>query len=153
MRKGKKSFVRFVLGGTLVKINKWGHKKVLSFSCREGPYRFVWYVDGNGDVDFDERSKICIIKDVDEQWCECLRRDIGIYHINQNWLKMWDSTFLKGEGLHMWSKRMWFYTKLRIQCEKGTSTLTWTKDVEMWMKNGLGFGDIDINFLLHGEKL
>jgi hypothetical protein len=58
-------------------MNKWGHKKVLSFSCREGPYRFVWYVDGNGDVDFDERSKICIIKDVDEQWCEYLRRDLG----------------------------------------------------------------------------
>lgn len=61
LRKGKKSFVRPILGGTLVKMNKWGHNKVISFSCREGLYVFVGYVDGNGDVDFDERGRICII--------------------------------------------------------------------------------------------
>jgi hypothetical protein len=47
-------------------MNKWGHEKVLSSRCREGPYRFVGYVDENGDVNFDERGKSCIIKDVDE---------------------------------------------------------------------------------------
>jgi len=66
LRKGKKSFVRLVLGGTLVKMNKWGHKKVLSSSCKEGPCRFVGYVDGNGDVYFDERGKICIIEYANE---------------------------------------------------------------------------------------
>jgi hypothetical protein len=60
--KGKNTFVRLVLGGTLMKMNKWGHKKVLFFNCREGPYKFVGYVDGNGD----ERGRICIIEDAYE---------------------------------------------------------------------------------------
>jgi hypothetical protein len=45
-----------------MKMNKWGHKKILSFNCREGPYKFVGYVDGNGD----ERGRICIIEDAYE---------------------------------------------------------------------------------------
>ncbi len=59
----------------------------------------------------------------------------------------------RGRVTYVTQKDVVNYTKLWIQCEKGTSTLTWTKDVKMWMKNGLGFGDIHVNFFLQGQKL
>jgi hypothetical protein len=39
-------------------------KKTLTLSW-EGPYQFVEHVDGNGNVDFEEGSMLCIIRDGD----------------------------------------------------------------------------------------
>ncbi len=49
-------------------MKKPGKRKALASSW-EGPYQFVGYANGNGDSDFDECNKMCIIRDVDEhQW-------------------------------------------------------------------------------------
>jgi hypothetical protein len=57
-----------VVGQTLVKMKKPGKKKALT-SNWEGPYEFVTHANGLGNLDFEEGSKICIIKDADgNQW-------------------------------------------------------------------------------------
>lgn len=68
-----------------------GKKKVLISSYKR-PYLFMGYYDGNGDTDFDE-NKMCIVRDVDEHQWECSRKDIQVYHVEQTWIKLRDSTF------------------------------------------------------------
>jgi hypothetical protein len=43
---------------------------------REGPYMFVDYKDENGYQVLDHGSRICIVKDLDEQHWERARRDL-----------------------------------------------------------------------------
>jgi hypothetical protein len=79
-RKGKQTFEGLVAGETMVKMKKPRKKKPLTLSW-EGPYQFVGYADGNGHFDFEEGSRICIIKDADEHQWERSRWDLQIYPI------------------------------------------------------------------------
>jgi len=40
-------------------------KKKFLTSSWEGPYLFVGYSNENGDVEFDEGNKLCIVRDAD----------------------------------------------------------------------------------------
>jgi hypothetical protein len=62
-KKGKKTFEGLVAGETMVKMKKPGKKKALTTNW-EGPYQFIGHANGKGDFDFQESSRICIIKDV-----------------------------------------------------------------------------------------
>jgi len=67
-RKGKQTFEGLVAEEIMVKMKKPRKKKALTLSW-EGSYQFVGYAYGNGHFNFEEGSRICIIKDVDEhQW-------------------------------------------------------------------------------------
>jgi hypothetical protein len=57
----KQTFEGLVVGLTMVKMKKPMKKKALTSSW-EGPYQFVGHADGNGNVDFEEGNKVCIIK-------------------------------------------------------------------------------------------
>jgi hypothetical protein len=59
-RKGKQTFEGLVVGETMVKMKKPRKKKVLVASW-EGPYQFIGHVDGKGNFDLEEGSRICII--------------------------------------------------------------------------------------------
>jgi len=59
-RKGKHTFEGLVAGETMVRMKKPGRKKTLAASW-EGPYRFVGHVDGKGNFDFEEGSRMCIV--------------------------------------------------------------------------------------------
>jgi hypothetical protein len=48
----------------MVKMKKPGKKKALAASW-EGPYQFIGHADGKGNFDFEEGSRVCIIKDAD----------------------------------------------------------------------------------------
>ncbi len=48
----------------MVKMKKLKKKKALTSSW-EGPYQFIRHAYGNGNFDFEEDIKVCIIKDVD----------------------------------------------------------------------------------------
>jgi hypothetical protein len=63
-RKGKQTFEGLVVGETMVKMKKHGKKKNVTSSW-EGPYQFIRHVDGNGNFDFEENNRICIIKNGD----------------------------------------------------------------------------------------
>jgi hypothetical protein len=82
-RKGKQTFEGLVPGETMVKMKKPGKKKALTASW-EGSYLFVAHIDGVGNLDFEEGSRICIIQDVDGSQWERSRRDLQIYHTPQN---------------------------------------------------------------------
>jgi hypothetical protein len=82
-RKSKQTFEGLVAGETMVKMKKLGKKKALTTSW-EGPYQFIGHVDGKGNFDFEEGSRICIIKDVDGHKWERSRRDLQIYHVQQD---------------------------------------------------------------------
>jgi len=64
IRKGKQTFERLVAGLTMVKMKKLMKKKTL-ISSWEGPYQFVGHANENGNVNFEEGSRLCIIKDGD----------------------------------------------------------------------------------------
>jgi hypothetical protein len=72
-----------VAGEIMVKMKKPRKKKTLTLNW-EGPYQFVGYADGNGHFDFEEGSRICIIKDANEHQWERSRRDFQIYHVLQD---------------------------------------------------------------------
>jgi len=82
-KKGKQTFEGLVAGETMVKIKKPGKTKALAASW-EGPYQFIGHVDGKGNFDFEEGSRICIIQDVDGHQWERSRRDLQIYHVQQD---------------------------------------------------------------------
>jgi hypothetical protein len=63
-KKGKQTFEGLVVKETMVKMKKHGKKKTV-ISSWEGPYQFIRHVDGNGNFDFEESSRICIIKNGD----------------------------------------------------------------------------------------
>jgi hypothetical protein len=44
----------------MVKMRKPGKEKALTASW-EGPYQFIGHVDGKGNFEFEEGSRICII--------------------------------------------------------------------------------------------
>ncbi len=67
----------------MVKMKKLGKKKALT-SSQEGPYQFVAHKDGNGNLDFKEGSRICIIKDADGSKWERSYMDLQIYHVLQD---------------------------------------------------------------------
>jgi len=60
--KGKQNFEGLVPEETMVKTKKLGKKKALIASW-EGPYQFIGHANGKGNFDFEEASKVCIIKD------------------------------------------------------------------------------------------
>jgi hypothetical protein len=82
-RKGKHIFEGLVAGETMVKMKKPGKKKALAASW-EGPYQFIGHVDGKGNFDLEEGSRICIIQDVDGHQWERSRMDLQIYHAQQD---------------------------------------------------------------------
>ncbi len=67
----------------MVKMKKLGKKQALT-SNWEGQYQFVTHIDGNGNFDFEEGNKICIIKDVDGHKWEKSHKDLQIYHVLQD---------------------------------------------------------------------
>jgi hypothetical protein len=79
-RRGKHLFEGLVAGVTMVKMKKPRKRRALSASW-EGPYQFVGHVDGKGDFDFEEGSRLCTVQDVDGHQWERSRRDLQIYHI------------------------------------------------------------------------
>jgi hypothetical protein len=79
-RKSKQTFEGLVAGETMVKMRKLGKKKVLTTSW-EGPYQFIGHVDGKGNFEFEEGSRICIIQDADGHQWERSRTDLQIYHV------------------------------------------------------------------------
>jgi hypothetical protein len=82
-RKGKQAFEGLVAGETMVKMKKPGRKKALATSW-EGPYLFVAHADGIGNLDFEEGSCICIIRNADGNQWERPRRDLQVYHTPQS---------------------------------------------------------------------
>jgi len=82
-KKGKQTFERLVARLTMVEMKKLGKKKTLTSSW-EGPYQVVGHVDGNGNVDFEEGNKLCIIKDGDGHQWERSCKDLQIYHVLQD---------------------------------------------------------------------
>jgi hypothetical protein len=50
----------------------------------EGPYQFIKHVDGRGNFNFEEGSRMCIIQNVDEHQWERSCRDFQIHHITFN---------------------------------------------------------------------
>jgi hypothetical protein len=79
-RKGKHLFEGLIAGETMVKMKKPGKKRALATSW-EGPYQFMGHVDGKGNYDFEEGSRLCIIQDADGRQWERSRRDLQIYHV------------------------------------------------------------------------
>jgi hypothetical protein len=82
-RKGKQAFEGLVAGETMVKMKRLGKKKALIASW-EGPYLFVAHINRIGNLDFEERSRICIIQDADGNQWERPRRDLQVYHTPQS---------------------------------------------------------------------
>jgi hypothetical protein len=82
-KKGKQTFEGLVVGQTMVKMKKPRKNKAL-ISSWEHPYQFVGHVNGNGNFDFEEGNKVCIIKDVDGHRWERSCRDLQIYHVLQD---------------------------------------------------------------------
>ncbi len=82
-RKGKQTFEGLVVGKTMVKMKKPRKKKSLTASW-EGPYQFIGHAYGKGDFDFEEGSKICIIKDDDGHQWERSCRDFQMYCVLQD---------------------------------------------------------------------
>ncbi len=64
-QKSKQMFLGFKEGVTFVKMKKPRKKKFLA-STWEGLFLFVNYLDENGFTDYDERSRIYVIKGKDE---------------------------------------------------------------------------------------
>jgi hypothetical protein len=67
-RKGKHTFEGLVAGETMVKMKKPGRKRALAASW-EGPYQFIGHADGEGNFDFEDGSRVCIVQDANgRQW-------------------------------------------------------------------------------------
>jgi len=67
----------------MVKMKKPGKKKTLIASW-EGPYQSIRHANGKGKFDFEEGSKICIIKDANGYQWERSCKDLQIYHVLQD---------------------------------------------------------------------
>jgi len=66
----------------MVKMKKPGKKKALITNW-EGPYLFVAHIDGIGNLDFEEGSRVCIVQDADGNQWERPRMDFQVYHTPQ----------------------------------------------------------------------
>ncbi len=62
-----------------VKMCKPSKKKSLVHN-QEGPYIFVDYKNGKGPHMLDHGSRICVVKDLNEQHWERAKRDLQLYH-------------------------------------------------------------------------
>jgi hypothetical protein len=82
-RKGKQTFEGLVARETMVKMKKQGKKKALAANW-EGPYQFIGHVDGKGNFDFEEGSRVCINQDADGHQWERSHKDLQIYHVQQD---------------------------------------------------------------------
>ncbi len=78
--KGKQMFLGFKEGETYVKMKKHGKKKSLT-SNQEGPFLFMKYLDGNGYFDQDEKGRIYVVKDKEEQLQDRFWRDLQVFHV------------------------------------------------------------------------
>jgi hypothetical protein len=58
-------------------------KKKSLTSSWEGPYWFVGYSNENGDDEFDEGNKLCIVRDANEHQWEHSWRYLQVYHAEQ----------------------------------------------------------------------
>ncbi len=67
-------------GVSMVKMKKPGKRRALSASW-EGPYHFVGHANGKGDFDFEEGSRICIVRDANGRQWERSRRDLQVYNV------------------------------------------------------------------------
>jgi len=74
-KNGKQTFEGLVVGLTMVKMKKPRKKKAL-ISSWECPYQFVGHANGNGNVDFEEGTMLCIIKNGDGHQWERSRKDL-----------------------------------------------------------------------------
>jgi hypothetical protein len=79
-RRGKHLFEGLIAGQTMVKMKKPGKRRALSASW-EGPYQFIGHIDGKGNLDFEEGSRLCIVQDGEGHQWERSRRDLQIFHI------------------------------------------------------------------------
>jgi len=79
-QRGKHLFEGLVTRVTMVKMKKPGKIRALSASW-EGPYQFIGHVDGKGNFDFEEGSRLCTVQDANGHQWERSRRDLHIYHI------------------------------------------------------------------------
>lgn len=77
-KKGKHMFVRLKEGITYVEMKKPSRKISLAFS-QEGLFVFVKYLDGNGNIEQDEGSIICVVKGKEEQLQDKPRRDYNCF--------------------------------------------------------------------------
>jgi hypothetical protein len=80
---GKHLFEGLVAGVSMVKMKKPGKRRALSASW-EGPYHFVGHANGKGNFDFEEGSRICIVRDADGRQWERSRRDLQVYYIQSD---------------------------------------------------------------------
>jgi hypothetical protein len=91
-RKGKQTFGGLIAGKIMVKMKKPEKKKTLAASL-EGPYQFIGHADGKGNFDFEEGSRVCIIKDADGQQWERSHRDLQNLSHSTRLKKLRDSAF------------------------------------------------------------
>jgi hypothetical protein len=82
-REGKQVFEGFLAGETMVKMKRPGKKRALVASW-EGPYWFIGHVDGEGNYDFEEGCRMCIVQDAKGKQWERSRRDLQIYYLQPN---------------------------------------------------------------------
>jgi hypothetical protein len=71
--------VGFEEGKTMVKMRKLGKKKALLGSW-EGPYAFMKYKDEKGCREFDDDSRVCILKGIDGKQWERARHDLQVFN-------------------------------------------------------------------------
>jgi hypothetical protein len=79
-RRGKHVFEGLTTSQTMVKMKKPGKRRALTASW-EGPYQFIGHTNGNGNLDFEEGCRLCIIQDADGHQWERSRRDLQIFYV------------------------------------------------------------------------
>jgi hypothetical protein len=79
-RKGKHTFEGLIAGETMVKMKKPRRKRALAASW-EGPYQFIGQANGEGNFDFEDGNRVCIVQDADGHQWERPCRDLQIYHV------------------------------------------------------------------------
>lgn len=75
-QEGKQMFLGFKEGETYMKMKKLGKKSLAS--NQEGLFLFIKYLDGNGYMDQDEGSRICVVQDKEEQLWDKPRRNCTV---------------------------------------------------------------------------
>jgi hypothetical protein len=89
-RRGKHLFEGLIAGQSMVKMKKPGKRRALSASW-EGPYQFIGHTDGKGNLDFEEGSRLCIVRDGEGHQWERSRRDLQIFYVPPDQAELKDS--------------------------------------------------------------
>jgi hypothetical protein len=55
-------------------------KRIILLANWEGLYAFVKYKDEKGCREFDDGSRVCILKGIDGKQWECVRRDLQVFN-------------------------------------------------------------------------